>query len=205
MTRQELNQWKKQFKTGDKVRINRPGTEYHDKIGVVSHKTSYVFVEVEGIGEVGFRTGLEILQAVAPKPKAPKPELTLEVGDWVNVDSYELFDLHRKTGVWTRNQSMRVSRVTKSSYWLEVPMLKAGQDGNWCNGKTARLVFNDVHGNIPDHNYQDDVEFYIPFESNRKCFEFVELPKRFGVTKYGHHRKVTDTTKQGYHYEYRMS
>ena len=205
ITKQQLNQWKKQFKAGDKVRVNRPGSEYHGMEGIVDHKTSYVFVELPGIGEVGFRMGLDIIETAAPKPKAPKKELTLKPGDWVTVSKDELFDLHHKTGFWLSNQSMRVSRVTKSSYWLEVPMIKGVKEGRWSNGKTALATFNDVHGNIPQHNYHDDQEFYIPLESNQEHFEFMEIPKRFGVTKYGHHRKVTDTLKQGYHYSYTMS
>ena len=205
ITKQQLNQWKKQFKAGDKVRVNRPGSEYHGMEGIVDHKTSYVFVELPGIGEVGFRMGLDIIETAAPKPKAPKPELTLKVGDWVSLHKSELFDIHRKTGLWLTNHSMRVSHVTKSSYKLEVPMIKGTKDGGWHNGKIALGVFNDVHGNIPQHNYQDDQEFYIPFNSNSEQFEFVEIPKRFKVTKYGHHRKVTDTLKQGYHYSYTMS
>tara|TARA_R110000822_G_scaffold190660_1_gene329433 strand:+ start:39 stop:656 length:618 start_codon:yes stop_codon:yes gene_type:complete len=205
MTKQELNNWKKGFKTGDKVRINIPSSKYHGMEGTVSHKTSYVFVDLDDDNQIGLRTGLEIIEAAAPEPKAPKKELTLKVGDWVSLHNSDVFELHRKVGFWMKNRSFRVSKVTKSSYWLELPAIKGCKDGIFHNAQVALGVFNNVHGNIPTHNYQDDVEFYIPFESNEKHFEFISLPTRFGVTKYGHHPKQTDTSKQGFHYEYQMS
>jgi len=70
ITRKELNDWKKQFQVGDKVRITYEG-KYFGMIGVVSSKTSYVKVELENEQEIGFRRGLEVIEKFI-KPKKEK-------------------------------------------------------------------------------------------------------------------------------------
>jgi hypothetical protein len=70
ITRTELNEWKKQFQVGDKVKITADG-KWKDKVGVVFHKTSYVFVSFENGQEIGFRSGLEIVEKFI-KPKKEK-------------------------------------------------------------------------------------------------------------------------------------
>lgn len=70
ITRQELNDWKKQFQVGDKVKITFEG-RYFNMIGVISKKTTYVYVELENGDEVGFRRGLEVIEKFV-KPKKEK-------------------------------------------------------------------------------------------------------------------------------------
>ena len=70
ITRKELNDWKKQFQVGDKVKITYEG-KYFGMIGVVSSKTSYVNVELENEQEIGFRRGLEVIEKFI-KPKKEK-------------------------------------------------------------------------------------------------------------------------------------
>lgn len=70
MTRQELNDWKKQFQVGDKVKITFEG-RFFNMIGVISKKTTYVYVELENGDEVGFRRGLEVIEKFV-KPKKEK-------------------------------------------------------------------------------------------------------------------------------------
>jgi hypothetical protein len=70
ITRQELNDWKKQFQVGDKVKITYEG-KYFGMTGVVSSKTSYVNVELENEQEIGFRRGLEVIEKFV-KPKKEK-------------------------------------------------------------------------------------------------------------------------------------
>ena len=70
ITRKELNDWKKQFQVGDKVKITSEG-EYFGMTGVVSSKTSYVYVELENEEQVGFRRGLEVIEKFI-KPKKEK-------------------------------------------------------------------------------------------------------------------------------------
>jgi len=70
ITKQELNNWKKQFQVGDKVKITFEG-KYFGMTGVVSSKTSYVYVELENGSEIGFRRGLEVIEKFI-KPKKEK-------------------------------------------------------------------------------------------------------------------------------------
>jgi hypothetical protein len=100
ITRQELNSWKKQFQEEDKVKVIKEG-RYHGMTGVVSHKTSYVFVDLENGDQVGFRTGLEIIEKFV-KPVKPKLDCNLSRAsklyrDLVN-DGYEtsLFSTYLK-------------------------------------------------------------------------------------------------------------
>ena len=91
ITRQELNSWKKQFQEGDKVKVIKEG-RYHGMTGVVSHKTSYVFVDLENEDQVGFRTGLEVIekfvQPVKPNLKCNLSRASKLYRDLVN-DGYE--------------------------------------------------------------------------------------------------------------------
>jgi hypothetical protein len=70
ITRQELNDWKKQFQVGDKVKITTEGT-YFGMTGVVSSKTSYVYVDLENGQQLGVRRGLEVIEKFV-KPKKEK-------------------------------------------------------------------------------------------------------------------------------------
>ena len=76
ITRTELNEWKKQFQVGDKVKITREG-KWFNMTGVVSNKTSYVFVELENGEEVGFRMGLEVIEKFIKPKKEKKVSYTL--------------------------------------------------------------------------------------------------------------------------------
>ena len=60
VTVKELNDWKKTFKVGDKVKVTGEN-KYKYKEGIITKKTSYVFVDLDGL-IIGFRSGLSVIE-----------------------------------------------------------------------------------------------------------------------------------------------
>jgi hypothetical protein len=122
ITRKELNDWKKQFQVGDKVKITYEG-KYFGMIGVVSSKTSYVNVELENEQEIGFRRGLEVIEKFI-KPKKEK------------VKSY---NLSRASKLYKDLVDSRFQRILFSNWLRNKGLIISGEkfdeNSNWTTEK----------------------------------------------------------------------
>lgn len=196
ITKKELNDWKKTFNLGDKVKVVGEN-EYKNQEGIITNKTSFVFVDLNGL-VIGFRSGLEVIeQAVKIIKKREVYYNKYKVGDWIRTpDKLSLcFPI--------TSEVCRIYRVTDKSYWVEIPFLKNCKQGI-PSSRYAVSHYKNVNGIMNDPNLQCYEDWTIPYECNKDDFEFLKIKNVFRASKplnynYGH---ITEKNKQGYAYSY---
>lgn len=110
-----------QMKEGDIVRINQPGNEQHDKIGVVEQiRTSVVFIHIEEQNK-NQRWQADNLQFVSRKIEHKyRSTETIKLGDRVQIDNI-LGDYDNKTGMVTFIGSKITVRTSRTEWQLWKP------------------------------------------------------------------------------------
>jgi len=194
ITKKELNDWKKTFNLGDKVKVVGEN-KYKNQEGIITKKTSFVFVDLNGL-VIGFRSGLEVIEpAVKIIKKREVYYNKYEVGDWIRTpDNLSLcFPI--------TSEVCRIYRVTDKSYWVEIPFLKNCQKGI-SSSCYAVSHYKNVNGKISEANYQYDEDWTIPYECNKGDFEFLKIKNTFKASKYKNYERITEKNKQGYAYSY---
>ena len=133
ITKQELNNWKKQFQVGDKVKITFEG-KYFGMTGVVSSKTSYVYVELENGSEIGFRRGLEVIEKfIKPKKEkvvSLKPSKATKLYKELVDSGYNRYNF----SMWLKQKDMVISgeKFDENSNWeTESEEYKNGEGNLW--------------------------------------------------------------------------
>lgn len=196
ITKKELNEWKKTFNVGDKVKVTGEN-KYKGREGLITKKTSYVYVDLDGI-IIGFRSGLSLVEQVIKVRK--KRELHFnryKVGDWITTPK-KMRDIFKIT-----SEACRVFRITDKSYWIEIPFLKSIPEGI-SSGTYAEINFNNVNGVINHNKYFVDEDWTIPYEGNEKDFEFYRVKNGFRASNLKDYRNslIEEKDKQGYAYRY---
>jgi hypothetical protein len=196
ITKKELNDWKKTFNLGDKVKVVGEN-EYKNQEGIITKKTSFVFVDLNGL-VIGFRSGLEVIEpAVKIIKKREVYYNKYKVGDWIWTPN------NLRSCFEITSEVCRIYRITDKSYWIEIPFLKNCQQGI-SSSRYAVSHYKNVNGKIDDTNYQSDENWTIPYECNKDDFEFLKIKNAFRASKplkydYEH---ITKKNKQGYAYSY---
>jgi len=159
ITRKELNDWKKQFQVGDKVKITYEG-KYFGMIGIVSSKTSYVNVELENEQEIGFRRGLEVIEKFI-KPKKEKVKYNLSRSSKLYKDLVDDGYNRHKFASWLKTTDLVVSgeKFDEHSNWTtEKAEYENGKGNLW-----EVLNFFFYNWKLMKENYgrkRDDESFY---------------------------------------------
>lgn len=194
ITKKELNDWKKTFNLGDKVKVVGEN-EFKNQEGIITKKTSFVFVDLNGL-VIGFRSGLEVIEpAVKIIKKREVYYNKYKVGDWIRTpDKLNLcFPI--------TSEVCRIYRVTDKSYWVEIPFLKNCAQGI-PSSRYAVSHYKNVNGKISEANYQYDEDWTIPYECNKDDFEFLKIKNIFKASKYKYYERITEENKQGYAYSF---
>ena len=198
VTVKELNDWKKTFKVGDKVKVTGEN-KYKYKEGIITKKTSYVFVDLDGL-IIGFRSGLSVIEpAIKVKKMIEIYFNKYKVGDWIETPR-KLRNIFKIT-----SEACRVYRTTDKSYWVEIPFIKNYPEGI-SSGTYAESYFNNVEGHINYSEYPHDENWTIPYNSNEKDFEFLKVKNAFRAPDPLNYRYnlIDDKNEQGYKHSYVM-
>lgn len=196
ITKKELNDWKKTFNLGDKVKVVGEN-EYKNQYGIITKKTTFIFVNINGL-VIGFRSGLELIEpAVKFINKREVYHNKYKVGDWIKTPDKLSFCFPITSEV------CRIYRVTDKSYWVEIPFLKNCPQGI-SSSSYAVSHYKNVNGKISESIYQCDEDWTIPYECNKDDFEFLKIKNAFRPSKpliydYEH---ITEKNEQGYAYSY---
>lgn len=197
ITRKELNDWKKTFKLGDKVKVVGEN-KYQNQEGIITKKNSYVYVDLNVIS-IGFRGGLEVVEPVVKTIKKRQVFTNkLKEGDWITTP-YRISNSCSKV----MSKVCRVYRTTDKSFWVEVPFLKRHENGiTW--SKFAVSNYKIVNGKISESDYLSDEDWTIPYNCNKEDFDFFRIEKSIRVSEFESKKYsvITDENKQGYSYKY---
>ena len=197
ITLKELNEWKKTFNVGDKVKVTGDN-KYKEKEGIITKKTSYVYVDLGGV-IIGFREGLSVIEPVVKvKKKREVYYNNYKVGDWIKTP-------HKLTSNSLKiiSEVCRVYRTTDKSYWVEIPFLKNIPQGI-TNGVYAKRNYNNVNGEISYGTCYGDENWTIPYESNENEFEFFKVENALRAPNFDDYEKslIKEKNKQGYNHTY---
>lgn len=148
----------------------------------------------------------KLREVVGPNP--------YKVGDWIDTSNQyggSIANAYSKlcTECWADNyrigklsDAARVYRVSKSSYWLEVPVLNEAPQGvtnwEWAADRFPNLI--KAYGCKDGWNSQDGHDFTIPYEGNEDSMTFVKAK-----TAIRHHGYPRITKYQGYRSHHSMS
>ena len=146
------------------------------------------------------------------KPTKVVGENPYKVGDWIDTSNQHSYSGIGNAITKLRNEmfdyssviisdAARVYKVSKSSYWIEVPILKEAPTGvsNW-EWAAARFD-NLIIASGCNTKYQHDHDWTIPYEGNEGAMEFVKAKTPIRLTQweieYPKHTKY-----KGYRSEY---
>ena len=132
------------------------------------------------------------------KKVSKTPDTIFKVGDWI-----ETPDKLRYYGNGIISETCRVYKITKKSYWVELPIMNDYPKGIAC-GKYARDNYNNVSGLINDSKYADDEDWTIPYEDNKEVMSFVQIGSVYRASNNDDMKLITDKNRQGYTHSYTM-
>jgi len=130
------------------------------------------------------------------KEVSKTPDTIFKVGDWIKTPSKLKYGIGEIV-----SEVCRVYKVSKKSYWVELPIMNEYPKGIAC-GKFAREYYNNVTGLINETNYQGDEDWTIPYEDNKEEISFVQIDKIFRSSNGDDMKLITDKNRQGYSHEY---
>lgn len=137
-----------------------------------------------------------------------------KVGDWIDTSNQHCYSgtgisnafrkIKNEHNIRLLSDAARVYRVSDSSYWLEVPILKKAPDGvsNW---EWADVRYNNLLITKGcDTQYQHDWDWSIPYEGNEDEFEFIKSKTPIRFTQWDiNYPNLTE--HKGYRCEYSQS
>jgi len=143
---------------------------------------------------------------------------TVKPGEWIKLPfSYDRHGWNKPKGL-IFDQYVRVTRVSKTNFWFEIPYLKCP----WTNKVDMRSENEPQYITNPDYakaNYANTIvgydygqggsEFTVPYEGNEHHFEFskecgpVKIPDE--IMPVGEFHAINECEVPGYHHKYEGS